>query len=180
LPRNQASNDDFDIAALFQALDAQRIERRLSWRDVADQIWNLSDMLNAQRNDHPISPATLKGMTKRMNTSCQHALFMLRWLGRAPESFLPCAPQDDPRTSLPLAGPDRRLRWNLKKLHEILDAERQKRGLSWPQLAGQLRCSADQLTGLRTARFATNMRLAMRIVGWLQRPARDFIYAAMW
>lgn len=28
-------------------------------------------------------------MTTRMNTSCQHALFMLRWLGRTPESFMP-------------------------------------------------------------------------------------------
>jgi hypothetical protein len=84
MPQNQPPRDDFDIAALFQALDAQRIERQLSWQDVADQIWNLSDMLNAQRNDHPISPATLKGMTQRMNTSCPHALFMLRWLDRAP------------------------------------------------------------------------------------------------
>jgi hypothetical protein len=30
-------------------------------------------------------------MAERRNTSCQHALFMLRWLGRTPESFLPGA-----------------------------------------------------------------------------------------
>jgi hypothetical protein len=177
---NQRPNDEFDIAALFEALDQERIERSLSWRGVADQIWSLSETLNRQRNDHPISPATLTGMTKRMNTSCQHALFMLRWLGRSPESFLPGAKQDDTAAALPPAGPDRRLRWDLKKLHVALDAERRERGMSWPQLAAELRCSASQLLGLRIARFATNMRLAMRIVAWLHRPARDFIYAAKW
>jgi hypothetical protein len=115
-----------------------------------------------------------------MNTSCQHALFMLRWLGPTPESFLPGTARDDTAAALPPAGPDRRLRWNLKKLYEALDAERRARGMSWPQLAAELRCSPGQLSGLRTARFATNLRLAMRLVTWLHRPARDFIYAAKW
>jgi hypothetical protein len=177
---NQLPPHDFDIAALFQALDAQRVRRELSWGEVADQIWNLSSRLNAERNDHPISPATLTGMTKRMNTSCQHALFMLRWIGRAPEHFIPGASKDDTAISLPVAGPDRRLRWNLKKLYEALDTQRQEVGMRWLELADRLGCSAGQLTGLRTARFATNMRLAMRIVVWLHRPARDFIYPATW
>jgi hypothetical protein len=43
-----------------------------------------------------------------------------------------------------------------------------------------LQCTPSQLTGLRTARFATNMNLAMRIVQWLDRAAADFIYAATW
>lgn len=40
--------------------------------------------------------------------------------------------------------------------------------------------SPATLTGLRTARFAISMRLAMRIAQWLERPAADFIYAARW
>jgi len=36
------------------------------------------------------------------------------------------------------------------------------------------------LIGGRTARFAIGMRLAMRIVVWLDRPASDFVYAAKW
>ena len=47
-------------------------------------------------------------------------------------------------------------------------------------LAQLLGCSANQLTGLRTAKFATNIDLAMRIVQWLRRPAADFVYAARW
>jgi hypothetical protein len=48
----------FDAGALYLALDAQRTERGLSWKGVADQIWELSSDLNDRRNDHPISPST--------------------------------------------------------------------------------------------------------------------------
>ena len=41
-------------------------------------------------------------------------------------------------------------------------------------------CSENQLTGIRTARYAIGMKLAMRIVQWLERPASAFVYAAEW
>jgi hypothetical protein len=171
--------DDFDARALFEALDAQRIDRGLTWRGVADELWNQSAHLNARRRDHPISPATLTGMAKRGSTSCQHALFMLRWLGRTPESFLPGG-DTSPATALPPAGPDRRLRWDLARLYEALDAGRRERELTWTELARVLRCTPNQLTGIRVARFAIEMNVAMKIVQWLGRPAADFIYAAGW
>ncbi|HEX3900941.1 MAG TPA: hypothetical protein VH084_17420, partial [Mycobacterium sp.] len=106
---------DFDAVALHEALDAQRVERGLSWKGVADSIWAMSHVLNDQRpTDHPISPATLTGMAKRGATSCQHALFMLHWLDRVPESFLAGATTIRPDATLPECGPDRRLRWSLK------------------------------------------------------------------
>ena len=61
-----------------------------------------------------------------------------------------------------------------------MDTKRHQEGLTWQQLADLLGCTSSQLTGLRTARFATGMDLAMRIVQWLDRPAADFIYAAKW
>jgi hypothetical protein len=172
--------DDFDIGALMDALDVQRRSRALSWPGVAKELWDQSAVLNAQRDDHPISPTTITGMTKRMDTSCQHALFMLRWLGRTPESFMPGTTADAGETALPFVGPDRRLRWDLKKLHVAIDAQRRERNLTWRQLAGVLHCTPSQITGIRRARFAIGMRLTMRIVSWLQRPARDFVYAAKW
>lgn len=171
---------DFDIDALFEALDAKRVACGLSWQGVADELWGLSAELNKRRNDHPISPSTLTGMPKRRATSCQHALFMLRWLDRTPESFLAGHTAGSAGAALPIVGPDRRLRWSLRALYEAMDAERRVQALTWSQLATMLHCTSSQLTGLRTARFATNMNLAMRIAQWLDRPAADFIYAAKW
>jgi hypothetical protein len=119
-------------------------------------------------------------MRRRRATSCQHALFVLRWLDRAPESFLTGETRWSRDATLPTAGPDRRLRWTLRRLSAVLEAERHATGLTWPRLASLLSCTPSQLTGLRTVRFAADMNLAMRIVQWLDRPAGDFIDAARW
>ena len=171
---------DFDVIALFDAMDARRVERGLSWQGTAEELWSLSAELNRRRNDHPISPSTLTGMRKRRATSCQHALFVLRWLDRPPESFLAGTTSRSRDATLPAAGPDCRLRWSLPRLSAALEVERRASGLTWPQLASVLASTPSQLTGLRTARYATNMNLAMRIVQWLDRPASDFIDAAGW
>ncbi len=180
MPPTENVQIEFDIAALFDALDAQRRNRALSWQGVAQQLWDQSAMLNAQRQDHPISASTLTGMAKRKDTTCQHALFMLRWLGRTPESFMRGSTADAMRTALPFVGPDQRLRWDLQKLYDALDSQRLERNLTWSQLAHELLCTPSQLTGIGRARFAIGMKLAMRIVSWLHRPARDFVYAAYW
>jgi hypothetical protein len=170
----------FDVSALYEALDARRSHLGLSWKQVAYQLWDLSSELNDRRSDHPISPSTLTNMAKKPRATCQHALFMLRWLDRSPESFLEGATGDDPRFALPRTGPDRRLRWSLKSLYTALDDQRRQRGLTWGELASVLGCNPGQLTGLRRARFATGIDLAMRIVQWLGRPAADFVYQARW
>jgi hypothetical protein len=171
---------DFDAIAMFDAMDRQRVERGLSWRQVADEIWAQSAVLNLRRNDHPISPSTITGIAKRGDPTCQHALFFLRWLGRTPESFLSRTPAWADRAALPAAGPDTRLRWNLAQLHEALNARRQDRELTWRELARELCCSESQLTGIRTAEYAIGMRLAMRIVVWLEQPAARFVHPAQW
>lgn len=171
---------DFDGFALFAALDAQRQERGLSWQGVADEIWLLSAALNDERRDHPISASTIRNIEKRGDTTCQHALFMLRWLGRAPESFLDGAPTTAKRVKMPGLDGSRRPRWHLKRLYAAMDEQRRAEAMTWPELAAVLRCTPSQLTGLKTARFATGMGVAMRIVQWLGRPASDFVYAATW
>jgi hypothetical protein len=178
----------FDAQALYRALDTERAERALTWPGVARELWEMSSELGKRRGeDHPIAASTLTNLAKRGDTSCQHALFMLRWLNRDPEDFVPGAP---PSTCalLPTAGPDRRLRWHLHAtprrdvpgLYEALDRRRRDRDLSWPELARELRYGPNQLTGLRTTRFAVRMTLAMAITQWLQRPAADFVYPAQW
>jgi hypothetical protein len=170
----------FDAVALHAALDQRRLELGLSWVGVTDQIWAQSSELNARRDDHPIAPATLSGMSKRGAISAQHALFVLRWLGLPPESFLGLDREIPEACALPEPGPDRRLRWNLKRLYAALDAQRRSEGLTWAELARVLHCTPSQLTGIRTAKFGLNMGVAMAITLWLRKPAAQFIYAAEW
>jgi hypothetical protein len=175
---------EFDGKALYAALDAKRRAEGLAWSSAATAIWNMAHVLNEARDarglaNHPISPSTLQSLGKRGNTSCQHALFFLRWLNRTPESFLVGAAVDA-GAPLPASGPDRRPRWDLKALHGGLNETRVSRGVTWAQTAQELRCQAGQLTGLKTARFATGMSLAMRITQWVGRPAADFTYLARW
>ena len=170
----------FDADALYAALDARRLAEGLSWTGVANQLWQLSAELNDVRRDHPIAPSTLTNVPKRHDTTCQHALFMLRWLGAAPEDFI--ASPHPATVGVPLSEVDsaHRLRWSLVRLYTVLDTSRTRRGATWELAAGRLSCSANQLTGLRTAKYATGMRLAMRICQSLGRPAADFVHVSTW
>ncbi len=169
----------FDCGALFDALDAQRRERGLGWYELADDLWQQSADLNARRGDHPLCGGAIQRLKQRGATSCQYALFMLRWLGRAPEHFLTGPVAAVGEVSLPEAGPDRRLRWDLNQLHAALNEQRQERQLTWAGLARELGCTPSRLTNLRTARLA-DMDLAMRTTQWLRKPAAAFIHPAAW
>jgi hypothetical protein len=170
----------FDCGALFEALNCRRRERGLSWGALADELWQQSSALNVQRpDDHPLCGGAVSRLEWRGATSCQYALFMLRWLDRAPEDFLTGPAVDVGGVVLPTAGPDSRLRWDLPELHAALNAERRERGLTWAELADELDCTPARLTNLKTARVA-DMDLAMRITQWLGRPAATFIHPAGW
>jgi hypothetical protein len=169
----------FDCGALFTALDAQRRDRELDWSALADELWQQSSELNAQRTDHRLCPGAIVRLPKRGAISCQYALFMLRWLRRAPEDFLTGPVLDVGDVGLPQAGTDSRLRWNLNQMHTALNGQRRERDLTWTELAQELDCTPSRLTGLRTARFA-DMDLAMRITQWLGQPAAAFVHPAQW
>lgn len=170
---------EFDFDAFFGALDAERKARGLGWYELADELWQQSADLNAQRDDHPLCGGAVSRQGARGETSCQYALFMLRWLGRPPEDFLTGPAVDVANARLPDAGPDRRLRWDLAQLHAALNAQRQERSLTWAELARHLDTTPARLTNLRTARF-TDLALAMRITQWLGRPAAEFVHPADW
>lgn len=172
------SSSGFDHRQFFAAVDARRRDQQLSWPALAVAIWEQSRVLNERRDDHPISPATIKKLAE--GCSCQHALFLLRWLEVSPEKFIADPQPGTVGVPLPPADPSQRLRWNLRMLYGALDAARTAQGATWQQTADRLRCTPNQLTGLRTAKFATSMELAMRITQALGRPAADFVYAAPW
>jgi len=170
----------FDCGALFDALDVQRRERGLGWYELAAELWEQSSELNAERtDDHPLCGGAVQRIQQRGATSCQYGLFMLRWLDRAPEDFLAGPVVDVGDVRLPEAGPDRRLRWDLRELHGAVNEQRQEWGLTWAALGEELGCTPARLTNLRTARMA-DMDLAMRTTQWLGKPAAAFIHPAPW
>ncbi len=169
----------FDCDSFFAALDDERRLRGLDWNEVAVELYEQSFALNAELMDHAICPGAVVRVHKRGTISCQYALFMLRWLGRAPEEFLTGPDVDVGDVRLPAAGPGSRLRWNLNELYIELDNERRERCLTWARLAHTLDCTPSRLTNLRTARLA-DMDLVMRITQWLQRPAAAFVRPTGW
>jgi hypothetical protein len=169
----------FDFGAFFAAFDAQRRNRGLGWYEFADELWEQSSELNAERLDHPLCGGAVSRLGARGATSCQYALFMLRWLGRAPEEFVSGSVVDVADAQLPEAGPDSRLRWDLNQVYTALNRQRRERGLTWSELAQELGYTASRLTNLRTARMA-DMELTMRVTEWLGQPAAEFIHAAQW
>ena len=170
----------FDCDAFYEALDTRRRERGLGWFELAGELWDQSADLNAQRaDDHPLCGGAVSRLGQRGATSCQYALFMLRWLDRAPEDFLSGPVVDVGDVRLPDAGPDARLRWDLGRLHAALDQQRRDRGLTWTALGAELDCTPGRLTNLRTARLA-DMDLTMRVTQWLARPAAAFVHPARW
>ncbi|GAB2484035.1 hypothetical protein [Jatrophihabitans fulvus] len=169
----------FDGAALIVALDAQRVARDLDWTQLAQAMTDQSYALNAELGDHAMCPGALLRTTKRGTMSCQYAMQLLRWLGRPPEHFLTGPVADVGDTTLPTAGPDRRLRWNLPRLGRALDERRRADGLTWGALGEIFGVSPSRLSNLRTARLA-DMDLVMRVTQWLRRPSADFIEPAGW
>jgi hypothetical protein len=152
----------------------------MGWYELADQLWEQSSDLNAERSgDHPLCGGAVQRLRERDATSCQYALFMLRWLHRSPEDFLAGPVRDVGDIRLPEVGADSRLRWDLSQLHAALNERRQQLRLTWAELAAELDCTPSRLTNLRSARLA-DMSLVMRITQWLGRPAAAFIHPARW
>jgi len=127
----------FDFAAFFAAVDNVRLGRKMGWYDLAADVWEQSAQLNAERQDHPLCGGAVSRLGARGETSCQYALYLLRWLGKPPEEFLtgPVVDVGDMRLADP--GPDSRLRFDLAQLHAALNEERQRQGLTWAGLAAQ-------------------------------------------
>jgi len=118
---------DFDIEALYDALDAQRRSRGMSWQQVAREISSLFRDAPAR----PISPSTLTGMRGRRVVEGDGVLQMLRWLGRTPESFVPGHEEPDAvAAALPALGPHQILRFDNRRIYAALEAQQVERGMT--------------------------------------------------
>lgn len=166
---------DFDLAALYAALDSERESRSLSWSGLTREV-------NALFRDvrcPPIATSTITTLNAKPEVIGNAALQLLVWLNRAPETFLPGYDGRIGKThALPRLDPNRILRFDTPAIYRALDAARIERQLSWKQVAEQIgMANATQLT-----RFAKGggigMRAVTRIAQWLGRPVASFTAAS--
>jgi len=169
-------SSDFNLRALYASLNAQRQARGLSWVQAAKEINQQPKRLSA----HRLSASTLTGTRTRTVVEGDGVLQMLRWLNRTPESFVP-GHQDSQEASarLPDVATHQILRFDTRKLHAALNAQRIKRKMTWAQVAKEVGLNAPSLTRLSKG-GRTGFPQVMRIVGWLARPAADFTRATDW
>jgi hypothetical protein len=161
---------DFSLAALYAALDAQRQSRGLTWAAVAREMNRYPD----RNPGHPLSASTITGTRHRSAVEGDGVLQMIRWLNRTPESFVPGHPlADDPRARLPDVPPHRILRFDVRKLHAALDAQRLERKMTWEDVAQEIRLGASTLTYLARG-SRTAFPHVMRMTAWLNRFAAEF------
>ena len=161
---------DFDLKALYLALDAHRQTRGLSWAQATREINDVGP--TPQR--HPIATSTITGLRTKSLAEGAGVLQMLRWLGRAPESFMRGLPPALAASSRPAATQWEVLRFDTKKLFDALDARRRERILSWQRVAIETGVAESHMRGLARG-GRTAFPGVMRLTCWLEMPASEFI-----
>lgn len=160
---------EFDVGALYAAMDAQRAERGMTWAQVSKAMGG-------------VAPSTITGMTAKGSVEGDGVLRMLCWLNRPPEAFVPAlaASVDLRRCALPPLNPSEELRFDTPKLYAALDAERVDRRMTWQQVASEIGgFSAGMLT--RMAREGrVGFPRVMRLMRWLGRSAVEFTRVTNW
>jgi hypothetical protein len=169
------AGNDFDLRALYEAIDARRRERDLSWTAVAREVNRFRTTLR------PISASTITSLREKPVGEGDGILQMLLWLGRTPESFVPgIADAEGDGFRLPTVTTGQILRWDTRALFSALNAQRLERKLTWAEVARDIRGFTP---GMLT-RLAKGGRIGfprvMRLVRWLDRPAAGFTRIARW
>jgi len=166
---------DFDLRALYDALDERRQSRGLTW-----------SALSAEVNRHrtrlrPIALLTIASLKDKRDAEGDAVLQMLLWLGRTPESFLPDVVDAGAlRFRLPPLTRGQILRWNTPALHAAIDAARRDQGLTWAEVAPAVGgFTPGMLTNLASGPRIVFPRV-MRLVRWLGQPAVSFTRVAQW
>ena len=169
-----ASTPHFDTAGLHAALDSRRRALRLTWAQLASETH--------------VATSTLARAAHGGDMEVDGAMWLLQWLGASYEAFLrtpgtmaaPALRNPEPRDdALPPGAP----RWTAYRrfdttaLHAALDAERAKRGLTWRQVAGEIRSplvTTGTLTGFAKG-GRTGLSRLVPVLSWLGKPAEAFL-----
>lgn len=172
----------FDSAALWHAMDAQRVERALTWNGVIRELREVEAGLAARlgKRNHPIAASTMAKLKLGAEPGCHFALGYLRWLDAIPERFLTTGDPMGLAKPLPRTDSFHRLRWDVPRLAAAMAARREAEGLTWKALADHLGVYPGPLSSLTRLRYGTSMTMAMKLTQWLGHSAASFTYAAEW
>jgi len=169
------TSPEFGLRALYDALDAQRRERRLSWTGVAAEVNRHRTVLP------PIAVSTILGLRDKATGEGDAVLQMLLWLRKTPESFVPdIADPDAARFRLPELTAGQILRWDTRALHAQADARRRERGMPWTEVGGEIGGYTPAMLTRLAEGGRTSFPHVMRLVRWLDRPAVTFTRIADW
>jgi hypothetical protein len=162
---------EFDVDALYEALDERRRALGLTWAGTARAI-------SEQFRDAPSRAISASTLTRTRGANVLEGdgvLQMLRWLGRVPESFVPGHAGGAPLPDIPH---DEILRFDTKLIHAALDERRTQRGMSWSDVATEIRgVTAASLTRMSQG-GRTMFPLVVRIAAWLERPVASLTRAS--
>jgi hypothetical protein len=153
----------FDPRELYDAVDAQRRERGMTWAAVSSEV--------------RVSASTIKGMISRTwGIELDGVAAMARWVGRTVESFAGGDGGPPPKAGSFLGG-GRFLRFDTAALYAATDRERERRGMTWDQVALEIWPSGpwgvNQLRNMAKGGRA-DVYTALAICGWLGRTIQSF------
>lgn len=148
-------NRRFDGRALYAAMNAQRVEREVSWQEIARQTGVAASTLHRTRLNGPMETDGILSMAK--------------WLGRPLEDFILGAEA--------VAQANRKVaqyRFNCKALYAALDAQRLAGGMTWLQTATEIGGVLPPMLTRLAKGGRVDVRLVVRAVGWLGRTVESF------
>src|SRR5262245_19117765 len=159
---SMAMSEEFDMRALYEAVDAQRQASRLNWAQVAREVG--------------VSASTLRALRERRTVEADGVLQVLGWLQRSPESFVSGEGRRRD-VALPTAGGGV-LRFDARSVYAALNARRAELGMTWRQVAAA--SGADSAAGLTRLREGGRVSFPaiMNILTWLGEPAARFVRVA--
>jgi hypothetical protein len=162
---------DFDLVALYEALDAKRARLGLTWRELAIEVTDRP----TRCSDRRIAVSTFRGIGARRSVRDTVVLQALSWLGRTPESFVP---GQDPGSGMPVPKNETgRPALDTVALYRALNERREALEITWADVARQLGpgFNTESLKRLAGGTHVGFPRV-MRIFKWLDRTVSEFVF----
>lgn len=156
-----------DVDALQRALDAERITRGMTWTAVAGEVH--------------YSVPSMRTMTTRAHIEADAVVLILQWLQRRCDDFVVYPNSGTAqRTKRAAIAPIPSLyaRFDTIALHTALDQTRQKRGLTWGDVADELGVTTGVIDRF-TKGGRTNANLMVAAAAWADKSVEALLQPSL-